>query len=222
VSVRGVRRFVEDLLGRRSTRPIRAVPEEDAQLRTAILLSAARPGADEPSEAFVEGLRERLAEELAEPEPAPPVRKRRRVVQAASLAAASATIGAGAAHLLTRGPGQPGRTLEPSAGRWRTVAADRDLPEGGVWRFDVGGVVGFVHRVDGQVRAVSGICTHLGCRLALDAANRRLNCPCHRSAFAVTGEVLHHQLPIDLPPLPTLHVREADGQVQVFLPNEDA
>jgi len=30
-------------------------------------------------------------------------------------------------------------------------------------------VAGFVQRAGGQVRAVSATCTHLGCRLALDA-----------------------------------------------------
>ena len=71
-----------------------------------------------------------------------------------------------------------------------------------------------------RLRAVSGVCTHQGCALVLDRAARQLDyhCPCHNSAFAVTGEVLHHQLPIHLAALPRIAVREADGQVQVYVP----
>jgi Rieske Fe-S protein len=84
--------------------------------------------------------------------------------------------------------------------------------------FDFGAVAGFVHRSGGQVRAVSATCTHLGCRLNLDAPARRLNCPCHRTSFAVDGVVLTHQLPVTPPPLPHLMVREAGGVVEVLVP----
>ena len=79
-------------------------------------------------------------------------------------------------------------------------------------------MVGFVQRTDGVVRAVSGTCTHQGCRLLLDAAARRLNCPCHLTAFAVTGQLLTHQLPIAPDPLPQIATREVDGAVQVYAP----
>ncbi|NBH03115.1 Rieske (2Fe-2S) protein, partial [Amycolatopsis sp. SID8362] len=92
------------------------------------------------------------------------------------------------------------------------------LPEGGVLPFDFGAVAGFLHRSGGEVRAVSATCTHLGCRLNLDAPARRLNCPCHRTSFAVDGVVLTHQLPVTPPPLPHLVVREAGGVVEVLVP----
>lgn len=106
-------------------------------------------------------------------------------------------------------PPSPEDTLRPDNGEWRAVVAAHDLPEGGVLPFDFGAVAGFVQRTGGQVRAVSATCTHLGCRLNLDAPARRLNCPCHRTSFAVDGVVLTHQLPVTLPPLPHLVVREA-------------
>jgi len=62
------------------------------------------------------------------------------------------------------------------------------------------------------------VCTHLGCRLALDAAARQLNCPCHTTSFAVSGELLRHQLPVAPRPLPQLQVRELHGDVQVYAP----
>jgi cytochrome b6-f complex iron-sulfur subunit len=143
------------------------------------------------------------------------------LVQATSIAAAAAAIGAVVDHAVTtRGPAEAARDqiLTPNTGQWRTVSASADLAEGGVQGFDLGTVIGFVTRIDGQLRAVSGVCTHLGCRLALDAAARQLNCPCHTTSFAVSGELLRHQLPMAPGPLPQLQVREMHGDVQVYAP----
>jgi len=84
--------------------------------------------------------------------------------------------------------------------------------------FDLGSVVGFVRRVDGRLEAVSGVCTHQGCRLWFDAGDDRLRCPCHSTSFSPEGQVLTHQLPIAPKPLPTLNVRDNDGHVEVFAP----
>jgi len=43
---------------------------------------------------------------------------------------------------------------------------------------------------DGTVRAVSARCTHLGCIVAYNDAERSWDCPCHGSRFALDGEVL--------------------------------
>jgi cytochrome b6-f complex iron-sulfur subunit len=225
-----VRRFVADLLRGRRPRPFHADEDDAAQLRAAITLRAARPGAGAPREEFVTGLHRRLAEELARDDveraassPPPPVaavdRTRRRLVQGASIAASAAAIGAGVDHVLSR-PAEAGgdETLRPNTGQWHTVAASADLPEGGVQAFDLGTVIGFVARSGGQLGAVSGVCTHLGCRLALNAAARRLDCPCHNASFALGGQLLHYQLAVAPRPLPHLQVRELDGTVQIFAP----
>jgi nitrite reductase/ring-hydroxylating ferredoxin subunit len=223
VSTRGVRRFVKDLLRRRRPRPFAAGPGDEAELRTAVLLRAARPGGAAPREEFVAGLHRRLAQELGEPAPAGGG-NRRRFIQVSSAAAVAAAAGAGVEHLVTASaepaaaPPSPEETLRPENGEWRAVVAAHDLPEGAVRPFDFGAVAGFVHRSGGQVRAVSATCTHLGCRLNLDAPARRLNCPCHRTSFAVDGVVLVHQLPVTPPPLPHLVVREAGGVVEVLVP----
>jgi cytochrome b6-f complex iron-sulfur subunit len=226
VSMHGARRFIADLLRGRRPRAFPANSTDTADLRMAIMLRGAAPGADVPADAFVESLHQRLKAELSEedtPSRRSPRRTRRRqVMRIASVAATSAAIGAAADRVLTGDTPQETvgaqQTLNPNTGSWRTVVASADLPEGGVASFDLDTVTGFVRRTNGTPMAVSGVCTHLGCRLALDVPNRRLNCPCHRTAFAFNGQVLYHQLPIDLPPLPQILVREEGGAVQVYIP----
>jgi glycine/D-amino acid oxidase-like deaminating enzyme/nitrite reductase/ring-hydroxylating ferredoxin subunit len=43
---------------------------------------------------------------------------------------------------------------------------------------------------DGTLQAVSPVCTHLGCRVAWNRAERSWDCPCHGSRFAPDGQVL--------------------------------
>ncbi|KRE42967.1 hypothetical protein ASG74_11520 [Knoellia sp. Soil729] len=43
----------------------------------------------------------------------------------------------------------------------------------------------------GQVHSVSAHCTHLGCVVAFNDAERSRDCPCHGSRFALDGSVLH-------------------------------
>ena len=43
---------------------------------------------------------------------------------------------------------------------------------------------------DGTVRAVSPACTHLGCRVTFNPAERTWDCPCHGSRFATDGTVI--------------------------------
>ncbi|MFF9523663.1 FAD-dependent oxidoreductase [Streptomyces achromogenes] len=49
-----------------------------------------------------------------------------------------------------------------------------------------------VHRdEEGALHAVSARCTHLGCLVSFNRAERAWECPCHGSRFAVDGSVLH-------------------------------
>jgi Rieske Fe-S protein len=109
-------------------------------------------------------------------------------------------------------------TLNPNVGTWRPVANTTDLEIGGVRHFDAGSVVGFVSRDAAGLRAVSGICTHQGCRLNLDPDGRQLDCPCHNTSFAVDGTLVRHQLPTPPAALPQVQVRERAGQVEVYVP----
>jgi Rieske Fe-S protein len=65
--------------------------------------------------------------------------------------------------------------LEPGEGRLLTVD---------------GRLVAASRTADGTVHAVSPVCTHLGCRVAWNTAERSWDCPCHGSRFAPDGTVL--------------------------------
>ncbi len=71
-------------------------------------------------------------------------------------------------------PGQG--TFEPANGAWRAVAASADVPDGLTPAFDVGTMNSFVRREAGHPAAVSGTCTHQGCKLWLDAPADMLRC----------------------------------------------
>jgi nitrite reductase/ring-hydroxylating ferredoxin subunit len=157
-------------------------------------------------------------------------RRRRQLLAAGALTATGAATGvAGAiAERILTGPAAttaqpadqtPGEIL-PTTGSWQTVAASADLAEGSVLSFDLGSVAGFVRRTAGRVEAVSGICTHQGCRLALDSPREKLVCPCHGATFAVNGMPLTHpyRMKQSLPALPSLAVREHEGHIQIYAP----
>lgn len=61
--------------------------------------------------------------------------------------------------------------------------------EGTVVRID-GRDVAAYRDDDGTLRAVSAVCTHLGCLVNFNPAERSWDCPCHGSRFAADGAVL--------------------------------
>jgi Rieske Fe-S protein len=54
---------------------------------------------------------------------------------------------------------------------------------------------------DGALHAVSGSCTHMGCVVEWNAAERTWDCPCHGSRFATDGTVLHGPATTPLEPV---------------------
>ncbi|MUL45393.1 Rieske (2Fe-2S) protein [Mycobacterium sp. CBMA293] len=227
MNARGLRRYLDDLLRGRKPAGFKPDDFDAAQMRTAIDLHAARPGADEPRPEFLADLQHRLAGQFDGAAAAPPgwLRANRRQVIVGTSAAASAAVAAVAVdRTLVGGRGAPtsqdtaSQELVPNSGSWQKVADSAAVSEGAVHPFDLGTVVGFVRRVDGRVQGISGVCTHQGCRLWFDAPDDRLRCPCHSTSFATDGHVLTHQLPIAPKPLPKFDVREVDGVIEVFAP----
>lgn len=51
---------------------------------------------------------------------------------------------------------------------------------------------------DGRLHAVSPVCTHLGCRVAWNTAERSWDCPCHGSRFGQDGKCLQGPATRDL------------------------
>jgi Rieske Fe-S protein len=232
VTRRGVRKYVDDLLAGRRPESFPADDFEAAQIRTAIELRAARPGADEPRPEFVGDLKNRIAQQLSQEQPddSTPARHgpsatRRQVIVGTAAAATAAVAAVSIDHVVT-GRSVPtdsqeagGSELVPNDGAWLPVAKSAELSEGSVLPFDLGTVSGFVRRAaGGRVEAVSGVCTHQGCKLWFDDSADSLRCPCHVTSFSPAGQVLTHQLPIAPKPLPHFDVREHDGIIEVLAP----
>jgi len=90
---------------------------------------------------------------------------------------------------------------------------------GPVDRFDPGSVTAFpsgrfylVRLKDGGFMALHRECTHLGCTVPWDGAQGRFACPCHASAFDITGQVLTPPAPR---PLDVHPVRIENGVIKV-------
>jgi cytochrome b6-f complex iron-sulfur subunit len=230
MNARGLRRYVDDLLRGRRPKPFAPDDFEAAQIRTAIELRAARPGPDvqaAPRQEFLTDLHRRLAEQMTDtPADAAPKQSttRRQVLVGTSAAAAAAVAAVSVDRAVIGSPTEAPAAdvaagqLTPNTGSWQRVAASSEVPDGSMHPFDLGSVSGFVRRVDGKPQAISGVCTHQGCRLWFDAPDDKLRCPCHSTSFSPTGQVLTHQLPIAPKPLPTLMVREVNGVIEVFAP----
>lgn len=74
-------------------------------------------------------------------------------------------------------------TLAPGEGGIVTCAGDKVA----AYRDDTGGL-----------HAVSPVCTHLGCLVSFNTAEKSWDCPCHGSRFTVDGEVLQGPATDDL------------------------
>jgi glycine/D-amino acid oxidase-like deaminating enzyme/nitrite reductase/ring-hydroxylating ferredoxin subunit len=55
---------------------------------------------------------------------------------------------------------------------------------------------------EGNVQAVSAVCTHLGCTVGFNAGDVSWDCPCHGSRFATDGTVIQGPAMKDLDPRP--------------------
>jgi Rieske Fe-S protein len=85
------------------------------------------------------------------------------------------------------------------SGKNKNIAAPKQLLEAGtVDSFGLGSVSAFMggrfylaRQQDGGFIALSLRCTHLGCSVSWEENKKRFICPCHSSAFDISGEVLN-------------------------------
>jgi cytochrome b6-f complex iron-sulfur subunit len=95
--------------------------------------------------------------------------------------------GAGAVYVL--------RFLIPrkQAPRYRQllVASLDRIPENGAAPFkDLAGRENMLVKTGKGLKAISTICTHLGCKVHWEPNNNRFFCPCHNGVFDVNGNVV--------------------------------
>lgn len=116
--------------------------------------------------------------------------------------------GAGAAVLRGRQP--PSLLVEAVNARWYDIAAVGEAPPGGIRAFSAGGVLGFLFNSDGDLHAVSALCTHMGCRLKPMPDGLSIRCLCHDARFRADGSVLAGPA---VAPLPRIALRVARGRI---------
>lgn len=218
-----VARFVDDLLHRRRPQGFEATPEEAEAMTAAAGLASARVGADLPDKAALDRIHARLSAALDD-NPAFDRRLTRRAwLRTAGAAAAAVVIGVGLDELArsrqSPGPGGGGSaTLTPDGGSWRPVASVTSIPPGHAMQVSTATLDAVIINDGGDISALSGVCTHLGCKLQPDDTNRKLDCPCHQTAFAWSGKVLYYRLKAAPPSLPHIPSRVNDaGQVELYI-----
>ena len=158
---------------------------------------------------------------------------------AAAVAAASLSVGVGINHAVD---GAEIATLKNqlAASNWSEakfiaegantvlvkVATMAELGEHPV-SFNVGGIVGFIMRNDGDsgepanepVIACSAACTHMGCIVQWQSSDKKFHCPCHDGIFSEYGKPDPNSQVV-YRPLPRLEVQiDPDGAVKVRVPN---
>lgn len=120
-------------------------------------------------------------------------------------------------HFLTR-VWQGGLALIAAAGAWTTWdllrpgdaegfgGVIRSLPPDAIpdtGAIEVPAARSYLVRIDGEVRALSQKCTHLGCRVPYCESSGQFECPCHGSVFNRAGEFRSGPAPRGMDEFPT-------------------
>lgn len=246
-------RYLDALLagGRPSPDDVEDRDEAEMARLAAEMSAAADPDAGGPDPAFLDQLRLRMRQadngiaSVQEPLPVRPglggsrsrmTVTRRQLLLIGLTGAAGLAAGAVGATLLRPATGErewiwdDGTPLVPGAFEWVTVARADEVPVGSAVRFTTPVFDGYVVNDDGEIRALSSVCTHMGCTLQFRPAWSDLRCPCHGASFDLAGELANGRArwretggyrgderayPIELPNLVRPEVRVLDNQVQV-------
>jgi cytochrome b6-f complex iron-sulfur subunit len=76
----------------------------------------------------------------------------------------------------------------------------------------VGGKPVVIVRAGNEIKALSAVCTHLGCIVKFDPSLKIFICPCHGAKYDLTGKVLGGPAPA---PLLAVKAHEESGKVIV-------
>lgn len=252
-------RYLEALLsdGRPSPEDVTDGDEAEMARLAAELSVAAQPGEQVgPDPAFVEQLRLRMRQadagidavrvplplrpEATAPTPVGVLGRvritRRQLLRSSLTAGAGLAAGLLGASVLTRSDlrrpiWDDGNGLVSGTGYWTPVARLADVPPGSAVRFTTAAFDGYVVNDAGQVRALSSVCTHMGCTLHFRPDWHDLRCPCHGASFDLKGQLANgtdrwkitggylgdaRAYPISLPPLVRPKIKVENDQVFVW------
>lgn len=246
-------RYLDALLagGRPSPDDVEDRDEAEMARLAAEMSAAADPDAGGPDPAFLDQMRLRMRQadngiaSVQEPLPVRPglggprsrIRVTRRQLLLAGLTgAAGLAAGAAGAIVLQRASGErdwiwdDGTPLVIGDSEWVTVARADEVPLGSAVRFTTAAFDGYVVNDDGVIRALSAVCSHMGCTLQFRPAWSDLRCPCHGASFDLKGQLANgrdrwrdagayrgdeHAYPIELPNLVRPEIRVLNSEVQV-------
>jgi cytochrome b6-f complex iron-sulfur subunit len=89
-----------------------------------------------------------------------------------------------------------------------------DIPSDGARLVQLPAGPVLLEKADNEVRALSAICTHLGCTVQWHAEEKKFICPCHQGIYDFNGNVLSGP---PLRPLEKLQVKVRNEQVFVLM-----
>lgn len=207
-------RFIDALrANRRPDSGLADTPEELADLRMAGMLAGLREEFVEPNPEFLASLRAQVG--AVEAQPAAKI-NRARLLRVAGIWAAGLVAGLGLDRLWQHlQPSSSNRPVLPAT-RWYPVASLADLTDGVATPVEAGAIPAFVIRQGDSARALSRVCTHMGCLLRFDAGEGDLQCPCHGAVFDLRGVPDPEYLKMSIPSLPVLDARVVRGTVYVL------
>ncbi len=246
--------YLDALLGDGRPSPDSVGDRDEAEMArmAAELAAGARSStAAGPDPAFVEQLRLRMREAdagIANVRTPPPVREqpspegaarwrltRRDALRVGLGAAAGMAAGIVGVTLRTgnadRTGGRGDGPLVGGDGFWADVAGVDEVPQGTAVRFSTAAFDGFVVNDGGAIRALSSVCTHMGCTLQFRPDWHDLRCPCHGASFDLAGRLANGRstwraegayrgdaqaYPIDLPDLVRPGVKVEDDRIWVW------
>lgn len=247
-------RYLDSLIagGRPSPDDVGDRDEAEMARLAAEMSAAADPSGGVPDPAFVDQLRRRMRaadEGITAVQVPPPVRpglggissvriSRRQVLSGGVIGAAGIAAGALGATILRPPAAEPdgliwddGSDLIAGEGEWVAVATLAELTPGSAVRFSTVAFDGYVVNDAGEIRALSSVCTHLGCTLHFREGWRDLRCPCHGASFDLKGQLANSRerwrqeggyadderaYPIELPDLIRPAVKVEEDQVFVW------
>ena len=103
--------------------------------------------------------------------------------------------------------GATGREFSEASGQ---IIPANTIPEGGSRVGMLAGKPAIVLRRDGEIMALSAICTHLGCTVSFNATANQFLCPCHGCKYDHEGNVVAGPPP---EPLERLNIRVEDDKI---------